>query len=201
MGLQKRKGKPKGETVAEEITVRFATMADMGAVLRLYDDVVELDRGTEHDVLWRRDLHPSDASLEEAVAAGQLVLAEAAEAAKGPQGAPLLGAGILNSDFAQGYENVPWPGNFPLEQVRCLHLFCTHPTARGRGVAKRLLAGMANLMRQQGVAAIRLDTFAHNTAARGLYQACGYVYAGPGRMWYEDQDVAHLDFAMYELVL
>ena len=191
----------KGENVADEITVRFATMADMGAVLRLYDDVVERDRGTEYDVLWRRDLHPSDASLEAAVAAGQLVLAEAAGAAEMGERAPLLGAGVLNDDFAQGYENVSWPGHFPLERVRCLHLFCTHPDARGRGVAKRLLAGMAGLMRDQGVAAIRLDTFAHNTAARGLYEACGYAYAGPGRMEYEDQDVAHLDFAMYELVL
>ena len=181
--------------MAEELVVRFATEDDIEAVKTLYDEVVELDRGTEYDVLWRRNLHPSDASLEDAVKAGQLVLVEPAA------GGALMGAGVVNSDFACGYENVDWPAHLPLDQVRCLHLFCTHPSARGRGAAKRLLRDMAALLKAQGVGAIRLDTFAHNTAARRLYEACGYVYAGPGRMVYEDQDVAHMQFAMYELEL
>ena len=64
--------------MAEELVVRFATEADIEAVKTLYDEVVELDRGTEYDVLWRRNLHPSDASLEDAVKAGQLVLVDPA---------------------------------------------------------------------------------------------------------------------------
>lgn len=181
--------------MAAQAVVRVAGEADTETVKTLYDQVIDTDRGTEHDVLWRRDLHPSDASLEEAIAEGNLILAV------DPESGELLGAGIVNSDFACGYEDVSWAVDVPWERVRCLHLFCTHPSARGKGVAKLLLAGVADWARQQGVAAIRLDVFADNVSARGLYEACGYVYAGPGRMSYEDQEVAHLEFAMYELAL
>ena len=85
--------------------------------------------------------------------------------------------------------------------MRCLHLFCTHPDHRGKGSAKALLRDVESLLRQQGVKAVRLDAFAHNAAARNLYEACGYEYRGLGHMEYEDQEVSHLEFAMYERAL
>lgn len=49
-----------------------------------------------------------------------------------------------------------------------------HPSARGRGLAKRLLQALETLALQQHVAIIRLETGYLQHAAMALYQALGY---------------------------
>ena len=115
-------------------------------------------------------------------------------------GDTLVACGVVNREFARGYENVPWPADVPWEAARCLHLFCVHPDHRG-GTGKAFLRGLMELCREEGVGVVRLDTFEHNGAARHLYEVCGFVYAGVGHMEYDDQEVSRIPFAMYELVL
>jgi GNAT superfamily N-acetyltransferase len=48
------------------------------------------------------------------------------------------------------------------------------PEARGRGLAKHLLAGAEDAARAAGYSRMRLDTSAAQPEARGLYEAAGY---------------------------
>ena len=170
-----------------------ATMGDVGEVEVLYDAVVAANSGTRYDVRWDRDSHPSDAAIEAAARAGELYIARL--------DGEVAGACLLDRNFAPGYEDVPWRCAVPLAESRCLHLFCIHPDLQGRGLAAAFLRGLLDLMRAQGVDAVRLDVFDYNLPARRLYEKVGFTLAATTFLSYDDQDVSHIPFAMYEIAL
>ena len=49
------------------------------------------------------------------------------------------------------------------------------PAARGRGVARRLLAAAADFARANGAASLSLQTANDNAAARALYESTGWI--------------------------
>ena len=182
-----------GDPVSASLTVEQLSIQDAEEAKHLYDVVVEANSGTQYDVLWRRDLHPSDKNIEDALRAGHLYGAWL--------DGHLVGAGIFNSDFAQGYEDVPWTHVAELDATRCLHLFCTHPGYQGRGIATCFLERALALLKQQGVRVVRLDVFEHNLPAKRLYEKVGFTLAANTYLTYEDQAVSHILFSMYEIAL
>ncbi len=57
-------------------------------------------------------------------------------------------------------------------------LFVT-PAARGRGVARRLMAALEHHLRQQDIRLARLETGIHQPEALALYQRLGYTLRPP----------------------
>ena len=92
---------------------------------------------------------------------------------------PLLGAYVLNDEQTSGYEHAAWPVDADPEEVAVIHLLVTAPHARGRGVARSMLAHAAGVARARGARVIRLDAFTNNTPALSLYSSVGFVDIGP----------------------
>lgn len=177
------------------MNLRFACLMPehFDAVCAFYDEVIAQNTGSKYDVLWRRDLHPSDAAIASALEAGELY--------GGWMGDRLAVAGIFNQDFAEGYDAFPWRIPAEAGPILCLHLFATHPDFFRQGLAKRYLEQAMTLFREQGIAGVRLDVFATNVPARKLYESAGFELIEEGYLAYEDQEVSHLLFGMYELSL
>jgi putative acetyltransferase len=55
----------------------------------------------------------------------------------------------------------------------------TDGTARGRGVARAILAALEAAARTHGVAMLRLETGVDSHAALALYRSAGFVETGP----------------------
>lgn len=55
---------------------------------------------------------------------------------------------------------------------------CTHPDARGRGLARRVCAGLTALARSRGVETVWLDMYADNVVAARLYASLGFTQRG-----------------------
>ena len=60
------------------------------------------------------------------------------------------------------------------------------PTARGLGLARRLMQRIEDEARASGRTIARLETGIHQPEALGLYRAIGYVYRGPFGDYAED---------------
>ncbi|MEO3760457.1 GNAT family N-acetyltransferase [Mycobacterium sp. B14F4] len=58
-----------------------------------------------------------------------------------------------------------------------LYSLWLHPSARGRGLARRLVAASLDWARGCGVHTVRLRVAADNTAARGVYESLGFRVA------------------------
>lgn len=63
-----------------------------------------------------------------------------------------------------------------IEEVKRLYVI---PSARGRGLSKRLMAELETLAYTRGALVVRLDTLSRLTAANVLYEALGYAEVSP----------------------
>jgi ribosomal protein S18 acetylase RimI-like enzyme len=72
----------------------------------------------------------------------------------------------------------------------CLEELWVRPHARGTGLGRALLEGAMNLARLRGATRIDLNTSTTDTAARSLYESCGFTneefgVGGPSMLYYE----------------
>lgn len=167
-------GGPPG-MIGVRMLVRTATIVDMPAVWSMYADVAGHMQATPPDIWWRMGMHPSRERLEQAMGAGELLIA--VEEADEDAGC-LVGALILDDHQVPDYKLAPWAVSCPPDEVRVVHLLCVHPQARGRGVGRLLLAAARDRARAAGARSLRLDTFDTNEPAIALYRSFGFIDHG-----------------------
>lgn len=71
-----------------------------------------------------------------------------------------------------------------------LYSMVVHPSRRGRGVARALLAAAEEGARERGCIVMRLEVREDNAPAIALYQGAGYEVAGRTADYYEDHSTA-----------
>ena len=166
-----RVGRRDGSGGSGRVVVAPAREEDLDDVWGLYGRIAREMEGTDHDVWWRLDFHPTRERLEEAASAGELLTARGV-------GGTLVGALVLDGRQGADYGRVPWTVPCGPDEVSVVHLLGVDPTARGMGVARALVEAAAAEARRRGSRAVRLDAFDNNVAAVGLYRSCGFVDLG-----------------------
>ena len=184
--------RPKSKSTNSTLEVRKATIEDMEAVLAFYKQMIDEMQGTDFDVLWKYDEHPTNASLREATEQGQMYIGIAEDG-------NIACAMVVNHDQAPGYEEVPWKIQAPVSNVGVIHSVATLPAYHGRGFATALMKGVIEMTRNEGLRSLRLDTFVDNDRSQGLYTKLGFDSLGNWPLYYDD--LGTIDFAMYEYVL
>lgn len=157
-------------------TVRKARADEADQVLDFYTRMIDGMRGTEFDVCWEHDVHPTRAFLHASTEAGEVLVVEApGTGADGPRFAAAL---VLNAECDPGYDQVRWQVDAVPDEVLVVHVLATLPQFHGRGYARQLLEGAIAAAREAGAKALRLDTFTTNGRAQGLYESCGFANCG-----------------------
>ena len=163
-------------------TVRKARADEADQVLDFYTRMIDGMRGTEFDVCWEHDVHPTRAFLRASTEAGEVLVVEApGTGADGPRFAAAL---VLNAECDPGYDQVRWQVDAAPDEVLVVHVLATLPQFHGRGYARQLLEGAIAAAREAGAKALRLDTFTTNGRARGVYEDF-YPPLGRGGVLYE----------------
>ena len=145
------------------LEVRKARADEIDAVLDFYAKMIDGMQGTDFDVQWRHDGHPSKDFLREAVADGQMIVGVL-------EGEGIASAMVVNHEGEPGYEAVPWSVDAPPESVGVLHVVATLPAYHGRGFARAMMEAGIDVARAAGKRAVRLDTFTTNVRAQSLYE-------------------------------
>lgn len=178
-----------------ELMVRKATCSDMDAVMNFYSKMIDEMTGTNFDILWKHDVHPSNAFLRESVEKGYMYLGIV-------EGGNIACAMVIDRDAAPGYEKVPWEVAGPAEEVGIVHVVATRPAYHGHGYATRLLEEAFPMARADGLKSLHLDTFVDNVRSHGLYDKLGFVNHGTYPVEYEGYgDDGLLELDMFEYVL
>lgn len=177
---------------AAMLEVRKARADEIDAVLDFYAKMIDGMQGTDFDVQWRHDGHPSKDFLREAVADGQMIVGVL-------EGEGIASAMVVNHEGEPGYEAVPWSVDAPPENVGVLHVVATLPAYHGRGFARQLLQGGMEIARADGLSVLRLDTFPYNVRGRGLYESCGFADKGEWTVYYPA--LGDIQVIVYELPL
>ena len=175
-----------------DLTVRRANAADMDAVLAFYTRMIDEMQGTDFDILWKHDVHPSHAFLRSSVEHGYAFIGIAEDGA-------IACALVVDHDRAPGYEQVPWEVDAPLSEVGIVHSVATLPAYHGRGFASQLMRAVIDASREEGLKALQLDTFTDNVRSHGLYEKLGFVNHGAHPIFYDDLGTVDLDMFEYAL--
>ena len=174
------------------LLTRRAALSDMDAVMDFYYNMIEEMQGTDFDILWQHDKHPSDAHLHESVENGEMFIGITGDG-------EIATALVVNHDRAPGYEKVSWEVDAPLEELGIVHSVATRPAYHGRGYASRLMEFAIDVSREDGLRALQLDTFVDNVRSHGLYDKLGFINHGAYPVYYDDLGTVDLD--MFEYVL
>ena len=118
------------------------------------------------------DVYPTEATLSADLAAASLYVAAA-------PGHPLAGAFTFDQRQEPEYADVAW--RTVGAPVGVVHRLMIQPSCRRRGLGRHLMAFAELAARRLGCGAIRLDAFAGNAPALGLYRTLGYADVGEVR--------------------
>lgn len=175
-----------------------ATAEDTEAVLAFYHRVIDDMKGTDFDVLWKRDVHPTDEELRQAVAQDNVYLIKV-EVPETAEVGNIAAALIMNEETAPGYENARWQIEAQPGEYQVLHVVATLSTLHGQGLGTKLIEGTLDYARQLGLKAVRLDTFVYNKRGKGLYEKMGFYPVGDYEVSYSDLGIVTL--SLYECAI
>ncbi|MBT9392002.1 GNAT family N-acetyltransferase [Hymenobacter sp. NST-14] len=146
--------------------LRPATTADMPALLSILGQVVPLMQAAGNRQ-WSAD-YPNEDVFRGDIAQQHLWVAVL-------DGQVAGFAALTHNHQDAEYAQADWDA---AEPALVTHRLAVAPAARGRGVARALLAQAEILARQQGLRMLRVDTSSENQATRQLFPQLGYRYAG-----------------------
>ena len=176
---------------------RRAEPADVPAAQSMYRAITEHAGSTGDPARWNVYGHPDPSAVAQGVHDGELYLAVEKSSVAGVE--ELVGGVILNQVGAEGYDRIPWRVQADNDQILVAHILGVHPGHLRRGVARFLLEQAAVLGRQQGLAALRLETFPSNEPARELYLRAGFKDLGEYELGFGD--LGQLPARIFELDL
>ena len=161
-----------------------ATQSDFAAICSLYQSVCA-GMADSASPQWVWGEYPNEDFLQASLDAGTLYIAK--------EGDDLLAAVTIDTCFDEEYETVNWlfgqkPGAF--------HRLAIAPAQQGKGLGKKIIADVCDILRSQSCDTLRIDTYENNLAAQKLYTGLGMRKAGEVRFFHRP-----LAFYCYELPL
>lgn len=150
--------------------IRIATENDIDAVEKSYVELLTYEKETGSSSNWVLGVYPTRAIAEESYKKGTLyVLIDHGL---------LCASMILNQVQPGDYRNIDWAYPALENEILVVHTLCVPPSQAGKGYGKTMMQYAMKKAREWHCKAVRLDTFAGNTPAAGLYRTLGFRYAG-----------------------
>ncbi|MFD2616313.1 GNAT family N-acetyltransferase [Terrilactibacillus laevilacticus] len=148
------------------MTMHKAKLSESEAIFSMYEQAVKImkDQGIDQ---WD-EKYPSHDQLVEDIENEELYVYTEDDT--------YLAAIVLNEDHDKETEKIPW--NYTDGPSLIIHRLVVHPEARGKGLAKKLLAFAEDFAHEHGYNQIRLDTYKINVGAVKLYEKTGYELRG-----------------------
>ncbi len=150
--------------------IRLAERRDLDAVTAIYDRIHTMEEQGRAVIGWVRDVYPTRATAEAALAAGDLYVLE--------EDGQVLASARINGEQVPEYALTEWEHPAPDDRILVLHTLTVDPAAQGRGIARRFVGFYEEMGRKAGRPFLRMDTNEKNAAARAMYKKLGYREVG-----------------------
>ena len=145
---------------------RQATIEDIDEIAQMYQNAI--DNMIQHGIFQWDEIYPSVEVLLEDIMKKEMHLLIVEDI--------IVASIVLNEEQDISYDAAPW--EFVTEERAVIHRLCVLPESQKAGFGTKTMHLAEELLRGQGYAAIRLDTFSQNLYARHLYERLGYSYVG-----------------------
>lgn len=150
--------------------IRKAEIGDIPQIAEIYDSIHTEDEAGRLSVGWQRGVYPVKATAEAALSRNELYVGE--------ENGTLIGSAVLNHVQLDCYREGTWAFPARKAQVFVMHTLAIDPAHSKNGYGRAFVRFYETLAAENGCLALRIDTQEKNTAARKLYQSCGFREAG-----------------------
>ena len=103
---------------------------------------------------------------------------------------------VVTQGTDKTYGNPPWRVDAPDLETAVIHTLGVSPDFAGQGLGLDMMRQAAELAREKGWRALRLDVLEDNAPAQRFYERAGFVYIQTKQIWYESTGLA--SFLLYE---
>lgn len=152
------------------IKIRKAEKNDLDRIEQIYDRIHDEEEKGLTTTGWIRDIYPTRKTAEEALGRNDLFVMTDED--------NIVAAAVINQIQVDEYKYAEWKHHVKDTEVMVLHGLAVDPFKKGKGYGRAFVAYYENYARQNGCAALRMDTIVRNTRARSLYQKLGYEETG-----------------------
>ena len=150
--------------------IRSAEGEDIGAVVAIFERIIDDEERGLSAVGWKRGVYPTKATAETALAQGDLFVLE--------DGGRVVAAMRINHEQVPEYSSCRWDYPANDEQIMVAHTLVVDPAAKGKGYGRQMVAFYEQYAKEHRCPFLRMDTNAINTRARALYKSLGYKEIG-----------------------
>ena len=172
------------------LKVRLADESDYINICELYHNLLDV-MGPDNPQRWTKGVYPSDEFVKDTIAKRTMYVAVLENM--------VVGAMVLDHNFTEGYETVNWDIVATDDEVISIHALCVGPAYTRRGFATEMIKSAAQITRELGSKAMRLDVIDGHNAANKLYQRSGFVCKGEHELFYDSTECTK--FTMYEYIV
>lgn len=152
------------------MNIRKAVYADIDAVERQYDELLNYEKEHGSSTNWKQGIYPTRSVAEKGVKEASLYVMEEDEV--------ICASMLLNHEQLDIYASVPWKYHADPERVLSIHTLCVPPSQAGRGRGTQMVTFAMEEAQRRGCRVIRIDTWEKNEPAARLYCRLGFCDAG-----------------------
>ena len=148
------------------ISVRLAGMQDFEKICQLIEDAVRVMN--ENMILQWDELYPSQKIIRDDILNNQMYLGEIEK--------QIACVFVLNQHCDEQYNSGEW--KYTESSFMVIHRLCVNPEFQNQGVGTRTMQIIEDMLKNDGIKAIKLDAFSQNPYALRMYEKLGYAKVG-----------------------
>lgn len=174
-----------------DIIIELGKLEDVTQVALLYDEVVDDLLANINYPGWQKGIYPTIQDALTAIENKELYVARLNK--------QIIGCMTINHEYDDDYDLVNWGIDASKEEIYIIHTLATSPAYRNLKIARKLLAFVETLAKENKIKTIRLDVRKTNLPAIKLYQSLNYNYLGDADFSERGFDLGK--FELYEKII
>ena len=150
--------------------IRKAKKDDIELIIKIYDEILTEEEAGRMATGWIRGVYPTEKVALTALEKGDLFVYE--------ENGVVLASMRINREITPEYDLAEWEFEASPDEYTVLHLLTVSPSAKGRGIGRKMLEFYEGFARQNGSKYLRMDTNERNVRAREIYAKYGFKETG-----------------------
>ncbi len=150
----------------KDITFRKATREDLKAIHQLYQNAIKT---MESKGIYQWDsIYPNEEVIQNDILNEEMFLGEV--------DGNIASVFALNQEYDTDYKDGNWA--YKDATFSIVHRLCVNPDFQGKGIGKKTVHFIENILRNKKIETIRLDAYSLNPISLNMYEGLGFKKAG-----------------------
>ncbi len=150
--------------------IRKATKDDIEGIVKIYDEIHTEEEAGRTTTGWVRGVYPTRDTALTALEKGDLFVCE--------DEGRIVASMRINREITPEYDLAEWEFEASKDEYMVLHLLTVSPSAKGKGIGRKMLEFYEGYAKENGCKYLRMDTNARNVRARKIYAKYGFKEVG-----------------------